>query len=227
MLRARTTGWVDLKRLLSDRRVDARRKSASRYTPRTPFAMTPFDFVAVAISIVLGLGITELLSSGVKLFLHRKEIEFDWIPFVWAVTIFITILQYWWVFYFLSDTVEIWTPLYFLFLICVLTCLYVAAALVFPDTAVDKSEGLKIAFESHGKWSVFSLGVYVFLVVFVNMIFYDTPFIPNSLVGILTWVLLVLAVIFPFISNRKTQVTITISWFIILLYNAWNNSGPY
>ena len=189
--------------------------------------MTPFDFVAVAISIVLGLGITELLSSGIKLFLHRKEIEFDWIPCVWAISIFITILQYWWVFYYLSGTVQTWTPLYFLFLICVLTCLYVAAALVFPDTAVDKLEGLKVAFESHGKWAVFSLAVYVFLVLFVNVIFYNSPFVPNSIVGVLIWVMLMLAAIFPFISNRKAQGSITLSWFIILLYVAWNNSGTY
>lgn len=189
--------------------------------------MTPFDFVAVAISIVLGLGITELLSSGIKLFLHRKEIEFDWIPFVWAASIFIAILQYWWAFYYLSGTIGTWTPLYFLFLLCVLTFLYVAAALVFPDTAVDKMEGLKVAFESHGKWAVLSMAVYVFLILFVNVIFYEQSIIPNSLVGILAWVLLVLATIFPFVSNRKAQALLTVSWFIIILINSWKASGTY
>jgi|GEM_PF-1499272 len=189
--------------------------------------MTPFDFVAVAISIVLGLGITELLSSGIKVFLHRKEIELDWIPCVWAASIFIAILQYWWVFYQLSTSVQTWTPLHFLSMLLVLTCLYVAAALVIPDTAVENLEGLRVAFESHGKWAVFSLGFYVFLVVFVNVFLYDASFIPQNLLGWLIWVMLLLAATYPLISKRKVQATVTIMWFILLLYVAWNNSGSY
>jgi asparagine N-glycosylation enzyme membrane subunit Stt3 len=112
-------------------------------------------------------------------------------------------------------------------MLLVLTCLYVAAALVIPDTAVGNMEGLKVAFESHGRWAVFTLGVYVFLGRIVNVILYDSSIIPQSVTAWFSWILLILAAMYPFTSKRKTQAFITVIWFIVVLCVAWNRTPSY
>lgn len=197
------------------------------HPPNVAAAMTPFDFVAVALSIVLGLGITELLSSSVRVFLHRKEIELDWIPFAWGLSILAVILQYWWAFFDLSVRVPVWTPAYFVFLFVVLGTLYVAAALVIPDTAVEKGEGMRVAFERHGKWAVTCLSVYVLLILVVNSVFWGGNPFEIKLSTALQWTLIAAAGSYPFLSSRKAQSIVTVAWLIIIAYLCATHMDPY
>lgn len=50
----------------------------------------------VLFSIVLGLGLTELLSSLHHLFHPRTRVKWHWIPLVWAFLVFIAVVQLWW-----------------------------------------------------------------------------------------------------------------------------------
>jgi hypothetical protein len=68
--------------------------------------MTPFEFILVALSFVLGLGITRLLSSTVNIFRWRNELDIDWVPLVWAAVVFLFQIQYWWAIFELSEMVE-------------------------------------------------------------------------------------------------------------------------
>jgi hypothetical protein len=53
--------------------------------------MTPFEYLAVLISIVLGLGVTELL-TGVQRMAHARErIAFHWLPLAWTGLVFVVL----------------------------------------------------------------------------------------------------------------------------------------
>ena len=49
--------------------------------------MSIFEFVTVAISIILGLAMARILTAGTDLFLHRKRVRLHWIPMVWATVL--------------------------------------------------------------------------------------------------------------------------------------------
>lgn len=56
----------------------------------------PFGHLSVLISIILGLGLTQLLSSFSKLIPEEAKIRFYWLSFVLAVLIFVFQVQWWW-----------------------------------------------------------------------------------------------------------------------------------
>ena len=59
--------------------------------------MSTFEFVSVLMSIVVGLGITRLLSSASNLVEHRASIRLDFTTLVWATNILLYLVIYWWV----------------------------------------------------------------------------------------------------------------------------------
>ena len=46
--------------------------------------MTPFEHLAVLISLVLGLAIAQLLTTAHRLVLARERVRFYWLPLTWA-----------------------------------------------------------------------------------------------------------------------------------------------
>ena len=56
--------------------------------------MDSFRWISVTFSMILGLGVARLLTSGVALFKSRETAHLDWVPIVWAASIFLWQLQY-------------------------------------------------------------------------------------------------------------------------------------
>jgi len=48
------------------------------------------------ISIIVGLGLTELLANLHRLFRARAHVRWDALPFVWTAAILVLLLNYWW-----------------------------------------------------------------------------------------------------------------------------------
>lgn len=112
----------------------------------------PFRWIAVALSIILGVGTTRLLSSLVAAFRSRSHAPLDWIPFAWAGGIFIWQLQYWWAINELPRFTKVWTLWSFLVLVSLTLLLFVSAALVSPPSELREMEKLRSAFERDGRW---------------------------------------------------------------------------
>ena len=96
-----------------------------------------FEFISVALSFVLGLGLTRLLLAAVNVFRSRRRLKFDWIPLTWAAVIFLFQIQYWWAIFELSGLVENWTLLQFVTLLVMAMLLFVAGALVLPTAEIS------------------------------------------------------------------------------------------
>jgi len=96
--------------------------------------MQPFEFVMILISIILALGVKELL-AGVSRIL-RGELRPYWVHGVWIGTLFVMQLQYSWTLFDLEAR-EQWV---FLDLIRLLTppiTMFLVSALLFPARAQD------------------------------------------------------------------------------------------
>jgi len=65
--------------------------------------MTASEFLSVALSFVIGLAVTYLLTSLLSLIRERRTCCPDWLPLLWAFYIFGYQVQYWWASFELSS----------------------------------------------------------------------------------------------------------------------------
>ena len=93
--------------------------------------MSPFEYVIVLISIILGLGITTIL-TGVAELIKQTRLTMLYTPYIiWIALVFVIHIQEWWVGYELK-TVHVWTLHMLLFVLLAPINLYILAHLLFP-----------------------------------------------------------------------------------------------
>jgi hypothetical protein len=90
-----------------------------------------FEFLMVLVSVVIGLGITEILTGWANLLRARERVRFYWIHVGFQFGVFFALLQQWWEFWDLAQLGEI----SFVAVLTVLAppiVLYLIAHLLFP-----------------------------------------------------------------------------------------------
>lgn len=94
--------------------------------------MDRFSFVMVLLSIIVGLGVTELLTNVARQIQHRAKVKPYWLHSLLVIIVFIAFLQQWWEMWGLK-TQEIWSFPILLLMIGGPVCLYIISHLMFPD----------------------------------------------------------------------------------------------
>jgi hypothetical protein len=122
--------------------------------------MDTFRWIAVTFSMILGLGVTRVLSGAIAAFRSRHHAELDWIPFVWGVAVFVLQIQFWWAIFELPRLVDTWTLLDFMMLLGAPLSLFAAAALLLPAAELDPGESMVAHFERDGRWGLVCLAFY-------------------------------------------------------------------
>jgi hypothetical protein len=93
--------------------------------------MTPFEYVIVLVSIILGLGITTIL-TGVAEFIKHPPARNLYPPYIiWIILVFMLHIHEWWESYQLKS-IEEWRLPMFVFIILYPIALYILAHLLFP-----------------------------------------------------------------------------------------------
>lgn len=113
--------------------------------------MTPFEHLAVLISIILGLGLTQLLMGVYRLVQARDRVKLYWLPVLWAVLLFISQIEWWWASYGLRGE-TVWNFFYFLFILLSPVSLFLAAAFVLPEVEPEKSYDLRTYYYDNRLW---------------------------------------------------------------------------
>ena len=122
--------------------------------------MDMYLHVRVLFTIILGLGVSRLLSGVARIVQHPKEYKVYWVHLLWALFIFLYLIHFWWWEYRLQ-TVQKWTfPLYF-FISMYAVVLYLLCVLFFPEEMADY-DSFKEYFYSRRQW-IFSLMTILFL----------------------------------------------------------------
>lgn len=99
--------------------------------------MTTFEYIAVLISIIVGLGIAHLLSGIGRLIDDARDTDPYWIHLVWTAYMFFTLVFFWW-WEFQFNTLETWTFELYLFIIVYAVALYLTVVVLNPK---DLPEG--------------------------------------------------------------------------------------
>ncbi|MBY0399717.1 hypothetical protein K2X89_05440, partial [Myxococcota bacterium] len=130
--------------------------------------MDSFRWISVAFSMILGLGVTRVLSGAILVFRSRRRATLDWIPLAWAFAVFVLQLQFWWAVIELARVERVWSLFDFLSMIAIPLLLFAAAALVLPAEELDPGERLEEEFERDGRFGVLCLSVYAAAALFVD-----------------------------------------------------------
>jgi ACR3 family arsenite efflux pump ArsB len=93
--------------------------------------MTPFEYVTVLISIILGLGITQIVTGLADLIHQWDRVKVYWPHLLWIFLIFFLHIQEWWATYELRGFTS-WRLTSFFFVIIYPIILFILARLWFP-----------------------------------------------------------------------------------------------
>ncbi|WP_417484788.1 hypothetical protein [Maricaulis salignorans] len=96
--------------------------------------MDRFSFVMVLLSIIVGLGVTELLTNVARQIRNRARSRFYWLHSVMVALVFIALLQQWWEAWD-QRLVETWSFPILLLMLGGPIGLYIISHLLFPDDA--------------------------------------------------------------------------------------------
>ncbi len=94
--------------------------------------MSLFEFLMVLVSLIIGLGIAELLSGVAKTIRHRQTLKPYWIHSTFVLIIFLALLQQWWEIWSIRDT-PVWTFPGLVMMLAGPIGLFLLAHLVFPE----------------------------------------------------------------------------------------------
>lgn len=98
--------------------------------------MTQPEYIAALLSIIVGLGLTDLAQSLRELVRPRRRVNWHWLPLLWAATAFLLAVQIWWnSFSFLTGA----PPAFFIAYLLTFLLLYLACAFALPDPEWEKS----------------------------------------------------------------------------------------
>jgi hypothetical protein len=104
--------------------------------------MSPFEYLTVLISIILGMGITKLLRGVTNIIIRWEKVVTYWPHSVLVLLIFVAHIQDWWATYELHK-LNHWRLPVFLFMILFPINLYILARILFPANWTMKNLDLK------------------------------------------------------------------------------------
>ena len=119
--------------------------------------MDAFSYLSVLISIVLGLGVTQLLTGFGRLIEARDRVRSYGPVLIWAGVILLIHIQTWWVMFGLRAHQD-WTFGAFLMVLLQPLVLYLLAALALPTDFGGSPVDLRVHYERHTSW-FFGIGV--------------------------------------------------------------------
>jgi hypothetical protein len=132
--------------------------------------MDTFRWIAVVVSMILGLGVARLLTSAVGVFRARDRAVLDWLPLVWAAAIFVQQVAFWWSLEDAAVRVATWTLPSFLMLVLLVLALFLAAALILPANDLTEGDSLRASFEKDGRWALLALATFNAVVILANWV---------------------------------------------------------
>ena len=112
--------------------------------------MSEFEYIAVLVSLVLGLGIANILTGLGRMINRRNEFAIDKVHFIWSLALFVVLVLNWWVFFQNRDWTD-WSFEYFLAIIVWAVIFYLMTVVLFPN-ASDGERDFGRVFVQNRSW---------------------------------------------------------------------------
>ena len=95
-----------------------------------------FAHVRIVMGMVIGLGVTRLLSGVARIVQHPRQYRLHAVHLAWVASVLLALVHFWW-WQFGLYQIEVWTFGTYLFVIGYAIVLFLLCALLFPDSMQD------------------------------------------------------------------------------------------
>ena len=112
--------------------------------------MSEFEYLAVLVSLILGLGIAHLLSGVAQTIHRRSRAKLDLIHSLWSAAVFAVLVLNWWVFFQWQGVTD-WSFELFLAVIVWAVIFFLLAYLLYPPELAEH-EDYGAVFEQNRSW---------------------------------------------------------------------------
>lgn len=121
--------------------------------------MAEFEIFSLVLSLILGLGVAQILSSAVHLIHSRRKISTSWTPVLWAFAIFLFHLNFLFatLWFYESGRAFGW----YLHDILGAVLLFISGGLILPSESQPLTDDLGTFFESDGRLALIPLGLFI------------------------------------------------------------------
>ncbi|NUS38170.1 MAG: hypothetical protein HOQ02_03995 [Lysobacter sp.] len=113
--------------------------------------MTPFEYLSVLVSIIVGLALTQLLSGAARLIQLRRRIAMHPATLCWMALLFLIDVQVWWVAFERRQAMQ-WTFFAFLLYLLIPIGVFLLSYLILPDLGDEDAPDLRANFEDNRTW---------------------------------------------------------------------------
>jgi len=138
--------------------------------------ISPFEYVSILVSIILGLGITQILSAFSDLLYDFKKVKFYWPHSLWIAFIFFLHIQDWFITWQLRNKM-VWHLPELFFILMYPVSLFIAAKILIPSHDKDESEDMKMYYQNQFPMLFFIVGISILISIFFNIFFLEKPFV--------------------------------------------------
>ena len=141
--------------------------------------MSPFEFVTIFCSLILGLALTHIFRAVSDLYEIRERVKTYWLNSLWVVTVGMWTIYQWWGLWALSLELESWYYAQYWFLVINLSSIYFFTTLVLPKATDEGIIDLEAHYFSVHK-AFFSIVAFsLFTTVAVNYSLFGKPMISD------------------------------------------------
>lgn len=186
--------------------------------------ISAFEYITVLISIILGLGITQILTGIADLIHQSKRVKIYWPHALWVIVVLILHVQDWWATFDLRSLGP-WSLPLFLFIMVYPVVLFVLARLLFPFGLQEGVIDLKEFYlENYRK--IFAFGSVLPLLSILDAVLVREIEIETQLVKLFIPMLLLIAAIRKKPFAEWVHQLISVAMFAILTITIiveWNN----
>lgn len=121
--------------------------------------MDQFEIVTITLSVILGLSMSHILWTGASAFRARRELKLHWLPFAWAVCIFLQHAHFWFSALSIDLELDAWTWSWYLQFLLLAVLLFAAGALILPSDS-KRADDLLEDFQNHGRLALIPFVLY-------------------------------------------------------------------
>ncbi len=171
--------------------------------------ISAFEYVSILVSIILGLGITQILSAFSDLLYHYKEIKFYWPHTLWVLFILFLHIQDWFITYQLKDKTS-WSLPELLFILLYPVTLFIAVKMLLPSNESDKGTDMKIYYRSHYPVIFFIVGIAIFISILFNVFLLGKSWLQQAALFVFFGSIM-------YISVRKVENELLHKWIAVLV----------
>lgn len=146
----------------------------SRVEPGKDTQLNRFEYLSVLISIVIALGISEIISTWARLLRHRSVVTFYWIHAYWTVVILLLLIQFWWAFWNYSD-LEPWSFGALLAIVAEGIAMVLTGLVLTPDKNIGASLDLKSEFFDNSRLFFLMAAITLSFLTMADVVILDLP----------------------------------------------------